>query len=142
MGYRYWIRLLKRDDSAFVRSALSQLGAYMQSKVINDILTVEDRADSIVSDARKIADEKLSAADEKASEIVRKAIDDEQAQGKQALADAEAKISQSLQTYEEQLDEDSSKESALSDVDADAIAEKIVRRICATVFQSQEGVSK
>jgi len=142
LGYRYWIRLLKRDDSAFVRSALSQLGAYMQSKVINDILTVEDRADSIVSDARKIADEKLSAADEKASEIVRKAIDDEQAQGKQALADAEAKISQSLQTYEEQLDEDSSKESALSDVDADAIAEKIVRRICATVFQSQEGVSK
>ncbi len=121
---------------------MSQLGAYMQSKVINDILTVEDRADSIVSDARKIADEKLSAADEKASEIVRKAIDDEQAQGKQALADAEAKISQSLQTYEEQLDEDSSKESALSDVDADAIAEKIVRRICATVFQSQEGVSK
>ncbi|MDY4612025.1 MAG: hypothetical protein SPD11_15560 [Sphaerochaetaceae bacterium] len=111
----------------------------MQSEVISDILAVEDRAERIVADANQAARDTLASADAQASDIVRKAIEDEREQGRQAIADAEARVAEAVQSYEEQLKEDYSAGSALALVDVDAIAGKIVEKVCSTMFHGQRG---
>lgn len=112
----------------------------MQSEVINDILAVEDRAERIVADANQAARDTLAAADAQASEIVRKAVEDERAQGRRAIADAEAGVVETVQSYEEHLKEDYSVNSTLAQVDVEAIADKIVEKVCSTMFQGRRGL--
>lgn len=115
----------------------------MQSEVISDILAVEDRAEQIIANANKVARDTLSAADAQASEIVRKAVDEEREQGRKAIAEAEEQVAEALQSYEEQLKDDDSIDTSLSQTDIDAIANKIVARVCSTIFQGlQEGTRK
>ncbi len=114
----------------------------MQSEVINDILAVEDRAEQIIANANKVARDTLSAADAQASDIIRKAVDEERELGRKAIADAEEQAAEAVKTYEEHLQEDYSVDSTLAHVDIDAVAEKIVARVCSTMFHTQEGIGK
>lgn len=109
-------------------------GEKMQSEVINDILAVEDRAERIVADANKTAHEILTSADAQASDIIRKAVDEERELGHKAIADAEEQAAESIQTYEEHLKEDYSVDTVISQDTVDQIADKIVERVCSTMF--------
>jgi F0F1-type ATP synthase membrane subunit b/b' len=112
----------------------------MQSEVINDILAVEDRAERIVADANQTARDILASADAQASEMIRNAVEAEREQGRQAIADAEASVSEAVQSYEDQLKEDYSADSMLAQVDVESVADRIVEKVCSTMLHGKGGL--
>ncbi len=104
----------------------------MQSEVIDDILTVEDRAAKIIEDAEKTARENISQAHDKAAKIIAEAVDAVRERGKAEVDSAEALLSKHLEEYEEERARIENSENAVDPNVLERAVSRIIDRICTT----------
>lgn len=97
----------------------------MSSRVIQDILSVEDRAAALEASAKKQAEEILSQAEVDAAGIIRSALDKEKAQGRAQLAAAQVLLQEEMNKNEDPSASESPDVSLSAEV-VDSIAEEIV----------------
>ena len=102
----------------------------MRSDIINEVLSVEDRAQKIVRDASNRARDYISEAQLKSGEIVRSSLKEVREQNHTELLQAEADAQLRLAEFEASLDISS----VLSEQTLDQIANRIVDKICKTDF--------
>ena len=106
----------------------------MQSEVIDDILSVEDQAAAIITDAENKAKEMVSQAHEKAAKIIAEKVDAVRAQGKADVESAEAILQQHLAEYEEERERIESTDNSVDPGVLERAASRIVDRICRTEY--------
>ncbi|MGE4585094.1 MAG: hypothetical protein AB7C91_10645 [Sphaerochaeta sp.] len=104
----------------------------MRSDIINEVLSVEDRAQKIIHDAERAAREVVSDAQAQANELVRSALRKERERGHAVLVQAESDAAKQLSEFEASLDVSSN----LQENDLDRIAQTIVERVCKTEFDA------
>ncbi|MGE4454353.1 MAG: hypothetical protein AB7D92_07440 [Sphaerochaeta sp.] len=102
----------------------------MRSDIINDVLSVEDRAQHILQDAEHTARDTISDAQSAANELVRSSLKEERERLRSQLDRAEAEARKEVEEYEESLNISSN----LSSETLGTIAESLVQQICKTDF--------
>ncbi|MEA4858897.1 hypothetical protein SDC9_160791 [bioreactor metagenome] len=104
----------------------------MRSDIINEVLSVEDRAQKIVRDAERTARDAISDAQTKANAYIRSALKAEREQSHAQILQAEADAEAELQEFEASLHISSS----LTEAELDRISQTIVEKVCATDLDS------
>ena len=99
----------------------------MRSDIIDEVLSVEDKAQQIIRDANTKSRNTISDAQLQASELVRTAIKDERERNHALLLQAEEDANLRLAEFEASLDISSVLDEATLDKIADTITEKICR---------------
>ena len=107
-------------------------GLFMQSEVIDDILSVEDQAARIVEEAEKRAKDIISEAHDEAQKIISEAVENVRENGKAEVDGAEELLEKHLAEYEEEREKIESSASSVSPDVLDNAAGRIVERICRT----------
>lgn len=105
----------------------------MRGEIINEVLTVEERALRIVRDAERTARDILTDAQTEANEIVRSSLKQERERCHARLLEAEAEAEARLAEFETGLQDTN----ALQDKDIDRIALAIVEMVCKTELDGQ-----
>ena len=100
----------------------------MRSDIINEVLTVEDRAQQIVRDAEREAREIITNAQTEANAFVRDALKQDRILAQETIAQAEADLVDQLTEYEASLD----RSSRLTAEEVKEIARAIVLEVCKT----------
>ena len=103
----------------------------MRSDIINEVLSVEDKAQQIIRDANNNSRNILSDAQIKASELIRSALKDEREKNHSLLRQAEEDANLQLSEYEASLDVSS----VLDEATLDKIADSITAKICRTELE-------
>jgi len=103
----------------------------VRSDIINEVLSVEDKAQQIMRDASTRARNTLSDAQLKAGELVRSALKEEREKNHALLLQAEEDANLRLAEFEASLDISS----VLDESTLDAIAAKITAKICRTELE-------
>ena len=106
----------------------------MRSDIINEVLTVEDRAQKKIRDASNRARDCVSDAQIKSGEIVRSSLKEEREKNHTELLQVEADAQLRLAEFEATLDVSS----VLSGQALDQIADRIVDKICRTDLEGKE----
>ncbi|WP_319756106.1 hypothetical protein [uncultured Sphaerochaeta sp.] len=104
----------------------------MRSDIINDVLSVEDRAQQIIRDAEHTARDVISDAQSAANELMRSSIKEEREHLRAQLEQAETDARNEVEQYEESLNVSSN----LSRDTLESIAQSIVEQICKTDFDA------
>lgn len=104
----------------------------MRSDIINEVLSVEDRAEKIVRDAERTARDAISDAQTKANAYIRSAMKAERELSHTQILQAEADAETELQEYEASLHISST----LTEAELDRISKTIVEKVCATDLDS------
>lgn len=108
----------------------------MRSDIINEVLSVEDRAQKIVKDAGTTARGYISDAQSRANELIRSALKAEREVTHTQLERAEADAATQLFEFEKSLDVSTT----LDEQSLENIACDLVRLICLTELDTlQEG---
>lgn len=102
----------------------------MRSDIIDEILSVEDHAQSIVKDAMDQSHEMVMAAQTKATETIHNAVVEQRESDKKELQQAESDCQVSLENYCASLEGQES----LSSSDIDTLAKQIVKKVSQTVL--------
>jgi V/A-type H+-transporting ATPase subunit G/H len=102
----------------------------VQKKIINEVLSVEDRAQKIIRDSERNARDIVTEAQAKANELVRSSLKDERDRQNAEIAQAEADMAAALAEYEASLGEGKT----LSEAVVQQIAKRIVDRVVLTDF--------
>ncbi len=100
----------------------------MQNDVISEILSVEEHAQKLEQEAQSKSREMVIAAQDKANQYVRDAVNAKREADRKELEKAESEAKSTLDAYISTLDTSVS----ISFQEADALADKIVRRMCAS----------
>ncbi len=103
----------------------------MRSDIINEVLSVEDKAQQIIRDANTNSRNILSDAQLKAGEIVRSALKEEREKNHALLLQAEEDAALRLAEFEASLDISS----VLDEATLDKIATTITEKICKTELE-------
>ena len=104
----------------------------MRSDIINDVLSVEDRAQQIIRDAEHTARDAISDAQSAANELIRSSLKEEREHLRAQLEQAETEARTEVEEYEESLNISSN----LSKDTLEAIAHSIVEQVCKTDFDA------
>ena len=104
----------------------------MRSDIINEVLSVEDRAQQVIRDAERTARDYISDAQTKANEYVRSTLKEERERLQAMLTKAEQDAQQQLEAYEAGLNISSN----LQDSELEAIVTTIVQQVCKTDLES------
>jgi len=99
----------------------------VRSDIINEVLSVEDKAQQIIRDANTNSRNMLTDAQLQAGEIVRSALKEEREKNRTLLLQAEEDANLRLSEFEASLDISSVLDEATLDKIADTITEKICR---------------
>lgn len=110
-------------------------GRHVRSDIINEVLTVEDRAQQIVRDAEREAREIITNAQTEANAFVRDALKQDRILAQETIAQAEADLVDQLTEYEASLD----RSSRLTAEEVKEIAQAIVIEVCKT---NLDGISE
>ncbi len=103
----------------------------MRSDIINEVLSVEDKAQQIIRDANTTSRNILSDAQLQAGELVRSALKEERERNHALLLQAEEDANLRLAEFEASLDISS----VLDDSTLDTIAATITEKICKTELE-------
>ena len=103
----------------------------MRSDIINEVLSVEDKAQQIIRDANTNSRNIISDAQLQASEFIRLALKEERDKNHALLLQAEEDANLQLSEYEASLDVSS----VLDDATLDKIADSITKKICKTELE-------
>ena len=103
----------------------------VRSDIINEVLSVEDKAQQIIRDANTNSRNILSDAQLQASELVRTSLKEERENNQTLLRQAEADANLRLSEFEASLDVSS----VLDEAMLDKIADDITERICKTELE-------
>ncbi|AEC01988.1 hypothetical protein [Parasphaerochaeta coccoides] len=98
----------------------------MSSRVIQDILTVEEQATALEASAKKKSEDILAQAEMEATAIIRAATDKEKAEGHVRLAQAQALLQEETLKDEGTSDTPLENEATLPAEVVDSIAEEVV----------------
>ncbi len=104
----------------------------MRSDIINDVLSVEDRAQKIIRDAEHTARDAISDAQSTANELMRSSLKEERDCLRAQLEQAETEARTEVEEYEQSLNISSN----LSGETLDTIAHSIVEQVCKTDFDA------
>nr|WP_319474620.1 hypothetical protein [uncultured Sphaerochaeta sp.] len=104
----------------------------MRSDIINDVLSVEDRAQQVIRDAEHTARDAISDAQRVANELLRSSVKEERDRLRTQLEQAETEARNEVEEYEESLNVSSN----LSGDTLETIAHSIVEQICKTDFDA------
>ncbi|MCK9347947.1 MAG: hypothetical protein PHP67_02395 [Sphaerochaeta sp.] len=104
----------------------------MRSDIINDVLSVEDRAQQIIRDAEHTARDAISDAQSAANELLRSSLKEEREHLRAQLEQAEIEARNEVEEYEESLNVSSN----LSGDTLETIAHSIVEQVCKTDFDT------
>ncbi len=104
----------------------------MRSDIINDVLSVEDRAQQIIRDAEHTARDAISDAQSTANELMRSSIKEEREHLRAQLEQAETEARAEVEQFEESLNISSN----ISGENLDTIAHSIVEQVCKTDFDA------
>lgn len=103
----------------------------MRSDIINEVLTVEDKAQQIIRDANTNSRNILSDAQTQAGELVRSALKEERDANHALMLQAEEDANLRLTEFEASLDVSS----VLDKTTLDTIADSITEKICKTELE-------
>jgi len=103
----------------------------VRSDIIDEVLSVEDKAQKILRDANSNSRNILNEAQLQASELVRSALKEEREKNQSILLQAEEDANLQLTEFEASLDISS----VLSDAILDEIATSIANTICSTELE-------
>ena len=103
----------------------------MRSDIINEVLSVEDKAQQIIRDANTNSRNILSDAQIQASELVRTALKEERDKNHSLMLQAEEDANLRLSEFEASLDVSS----VLDEATLEKIAESILEKICKTELE-------
>ena len=106
----------------------------MQQDVIGEILSVEENAQKLEQDAQTRSREMVMDAQEKANQYVRDALNAKREADRKELEKAEADADETLKSFTSNLDTGM----AVSTQEADAIADKIIEKLCYSEMFSQK----
>lgn len=104
----------------------------MKSEVIDNILSVEDKADQIIADAQKQSRDIVFQAQAQAVKNVQDAVERERNKGKVDVDTAQSLLNDHLKAYEKQQEKLQKEETVLPLDIASAAADRIVARLLAT----------
>jgi len=104
----------------------------VRSDIINEVLSVEDRAQQIIRDAEHKARDSVSDAQTKANELLRSSTKEEREHYRVLLEKAEEESYQELTSFEESLDMSSN----ISPDQIIPLASSIVEEVCKTDFDT------
>ncbi|HKM07345.1 MAG TPA: hypothetical protein VJ869_10160 [Sphaerochaeta sp.] len=105
----------------------------MRSDIINEVLSVEDKAQQIIRDANTNSRNIIGDAQLQASEFIRSALNDERDKNHSFLLQAEEDANLRLSEYEASLDVSS----VLDEATLDKIADSIMEKICKTELEEE-----
>lgn len=105
----------------------------VRSDIINEVLSVEDKAQQIIRDANTNSRNIISDAQLQASEFIRSALKDERDKNHALLLQAEEDANLRLSEYEASLDVSS----VLDEATLDKIADSITEKICKTELEEE-----
>jgi len=103
----------------------------VRSDIINEVLTVEDKAQQIIRDANTNSRNILSDAQTQAGELVRSALKEERDANHALMLQAEEDANLRLTEFEASLDVSS----VLDKTTLDTIADSITEKICKTELE-------
>lgn len=109
----------------------------MQSEVIDDILSVEDKAAKIIEDAEKQAREIISKAHDEAARIVSESVEAVRERGKADVESAEELLTKHLAEYEEERERIEGAENTVDPAVLERAASRIIGRVCTTEFSER-----
>ncbi len=98
----------------------------MRSDIINEVLTVEDRAQKIIRDAERTARDYITDAQTEANELVRSSLKQEREHCHALLQQAEADAALQLSEFEAGLQ----RVETLQEDELERIARVIVEKVC------------
>lgn len=104
----------------------------MSTRVIRDILSVEDEASSIELAAKKKAEEILSQADIDAVALVHSAVEAEHARAQAHLAEIQALLKAETKKSQQEIDSLGAQDIPLTSEQIDSIASDIVSLVCSS----------
>jgi vacuolar-type H+-ATPase subunit H len=104
----------------------------VRSDIINDVLSVEDRAQQIIRDAEHSARDIISAAQSTANELIRSSVKEGRDRLRALQEQAETEARAEVEEYEESLNISSN----ISGETLDTIAHAIVEQVCKTDFDA------
>ncbi len=110
----------------------------MQSEVIDDILSVEDKAAAIISEAERKSKEIISQAHDKAAALISEAVEAVRERGQSDVESAEALLEKHLAEYEEERERIESEENAVDPAVLERAASRIVSCICGTSYPERK----
>ena len=102
----------------------------MQIEVIDDILSVEERADKIIEDAQKKARDMISSAHDKAAATNKEAVERVRERGKDDVESAEELLQIHLSEYEKERIEIEKSDETIDPAVLERATGRIVERIC------------
>lgn len=108
----------------------------VRSDIINEVLTVEDRAQKIIRDAERTARDTITDAQTEANELVRSSLRQERERCHALLQEAEADAALQLSEFEAGLQ----RVETLQEEELDRIAKVIVEKVCKTDLESYLGM--
>jgi vacuolar-type H+-ATPase subunit H len=100
----------------------------VRSDIINEVLTVEDKAQKIISDAEHTARDYISDAQMQANALLRTRLREEREKNRALLEQAEQDVQLRLEQYEAEL----ANSQMMDDLKMESILDTLVARICAT----------
>lgn len=104
----------------------------MRSDIINEVLTVEDRAQKIIRDADRTARDLITDAQTQANELVKSSLRQERERCHALLQEAESDAALQLSEFEAGLE----RVETLHEDELDRIARAIVEKVCKTDLES------
>jgi vacuolar-type H+-ATPase subunit H len=104
----------------------------VRSDIINEVLTVEDRAQKIIRDSERTVRDYITDAQTEANEIVRSSLKQERERCQALLQQAEADAALQLSEFEAGL----TRVETLQEDTLDRIAQAIVEKVCNTDLAS------
>ncbi len=110
----------------------------MSTRVIRDILSVEDEASSIELTAKKQAEEILSQADIDAVALVHSAVEAEHARAQAHLAEIQELLKAEAKKSQQEIDNLDAQDIPLTSEQIDSIASDIVSLVCSSPLFSQQ----
>ena len=102
----------------------------MQIEVIDDILSVEERADKIIEDAQKKARDMISSAHDKAAATIKEAVERVRERGKEDVESAEELLQNHLSESEKERIESEKSDETIDPAVLERATGRIVERIC------------
>lgn len=99
----------------------------MQSSIIDDILSVEDRASAIVDDAEKEARNIIFEAEAKAKELVKTEVDRVKAESEVLIKNEQELLDENLRSYEEKKAELENSQVRIDEESLERASERIVQ---------------
>ncbi len=104
----------------------------MRIDIINEVLSVEDRAQKIIRDAERTARDSITDAQTQANDLIRSSIKQERERCNALIQQAEADAALRLSEFEAGLQ----RVEALQEDELDRIARAVVQKVCKTDLES------